>query len=82
MKGRSKKGGARGLTKNQARKAAYAARAKADQEARRQAGVVGKHVRKHASRRVVGSRTHRVPCGNPACRGCYIRIPGQGIYPR
>ena len=81
MKGRSKRGKVRGLTRNQARKAAYAARSKAEQEVRRQSGVVGKHVRK-ASARKVGTRVHRHPCGNPACRECYYRIEGRGIYRR
>lgn len=82
MKGRSKRGKVRGLTKNQARKAAYAARAKSDQEARRQSGTVGKHVLKRAKSRKVCTRVHRHPCGNPACREYYNHIPGQGIYPR
>jgi len=76
MKGRSKRGKIRGLTKNQSRKAAYAATAAADREARRQTGMVA------STTKQIHTHVHRRPCGNPACRGCYTRLVGQGIYVR
>lgn len=75
---RSKLGAkAAGLTKNQKRKAAYAAKAKTEQTERRQ-GKLGKHIQRKSARaaRLVGSAKHFVPCGNHACQSCPRRRGG------
>ena len=61
-----------GSTRNQRRKAEYAA--KAGEEWRRRSGP-------SASRaRLVGTRGAHVDCGNPACRKCFVHVAGVGIY--
>ena len=75
MKGRSRLGAKRGLTKNQKRKAAYAAKAA------HQMGSNVRHTKIRRASRLVGMAVHRVPCGNVACRLCFHRVMGQGVYP-
>lgn len=61
-----------GSTRNQKRKAAYAALA-AEQQRSNSSGP-GKHARAKARRAVklVGTRVHRRPCGNHACKPCRL----------
>lgn len=80
-KSRSKLGrAAAGSTRNQRRKDEYAKKAALEQAARRQNGIVGKRA-KVAERKLVGTAIHRIPCGNIACRKCFTRTVGVGIYP-
>ncbi len=73
---RSKLGKKKGMTRNQKRKAAYAAKATEDAKHRREAGGgVGKHVVKKKTTRLVGTRQgHRaglhIDCPNIGCRRC------------
>ena len=72
---RSKLGKKKGMTRNQKRKAAYAAKAAEDAKHRRDAGLVGKHLVKKKKVRLVGSRMgHRsglpIDCPNIGCRRC------------
>lgn len=63
------------MTRNQKRKVAYAARASEEQ---RSSGRQGKHAQAKARRavRLVGTRVHRRPCGNHACRPCRLIAGG------
>lgn len=70
---RSKKGGG-SITANQRRKAEYAAL-----RGKERAGKTGKRKTSRASDPRAG--IHERPCGNPACRECYVRILGYGIVP-
>jgi len=73
---RSKLGKKKGMTKNQKRKAAYAAKAAEDARHRREAGGgAGKHKTKKKVIRLVGTRQgHRsglpIDCPNIGCRRC------------
>jgi len=60
-----------GMTRNQRRKAEYAAKAGQEWKKKNDSG---------SKVRLVGARGPHVSCGNPACTKCFIHIPGRGIY--
>lgn len=61
------------LTRNQKRKLDYAKEREAERGSR-------KNVR---SKRPAGKTfVHKLPCGNIACRKCYVRYLGIGIFPK
>lgn len=62
-----------GLTRNQKRKQEYAA-----MRAEERAGKIGKR----RARRSEKTWIHETPCGNPACRKCYVRYMGVAIVSR
>lgn len=81
---RSKLGKKKGMTRNQKRKAAYAAKAAEDAKHRREAGGgLGKHLVKKKVVRLVGTRQgHRaglpIDCPNIGCRRC--NPSGRQVY--
>ena len=64
-----------GLTKNQKRKADYAARANNNDNTK-----AGKHLMKKKIVKIVGRRGPHEMCGNIACQKCFYHNPNGGIY--